>query len=49
LEFIAGDPLKEEWISWKTKMNKTYRNQEEEIYRFNIWKNNYDVIQNNNK
>lgn len=41
--------MNKEWFSWKTQMNKIYSSIEEEQYRFGIWLNNYEIIQNHNK
>lgn len=41
--------LKQEWTTWKIQMDKVYMSHDEEMYRFDIWKSNYEMILNHNK
>ncbi|XP_065139808.1 cathepsin S, ortholog 1 [Paramisgurnus dabryanus] len=40
--------LNDQWITWKSQHNKTYRNTKEEVYRRSIWEKNFqDVLKHN--
>ena len=43
-EAPLGDEVENQWETWKEKHGRLYQDDEEELRRFSIWKDNLDKV-----